>query len=98
MAPERADGTHVVVGVDANRRRLAAAMAFGILSLTVMLMYATNSLSFATLESISRELNNPISLLIDTSEPEYTPLSTSARKRADTRTGRCGPPARPYEY
>jgi len=62
-----------------NRTRLAIAMAFGIVSLMTMMMYATNRLSFSTLEAISKELNNPIALLLpteaDDDEDVYVPLS-----------------------
>jgi len=63
-----------------NRTRLAIAMAFGIVSLVTMMMYAANRLSFSTLEAISKELNNPIAFLLPTEteddEELYVPLST----------------------
>ena len=64
-----------------NRKVLVFALVFGILSLAAMVTYSTRSMSLASLEAVSRELNNPIGLLFAPEETApYVPLGTVTKK------------------
>ena len=70
-----------------NRKVLVFALVFGILSLAAMVTYSTRSMSLASLEAVSRELNNPIGLLFAPEETApYVPLGTETKKILDSGT------------